>query len=219
MKPAGFYNVYVLIEGTKFADTDDESVADEVQMLKSHTGQLPRPRLQMPGLLMEIVSTVVFIVAVTVLFDLAIPRSLVDGHSMEPTFYGEDRLVVSRVHYLLGAPERGDILVFNSLVPSEAERGIMLIKRVVGLPGETVEVRDQQIYINGEALPEQYIKEDCRILRCVDDSWQLGENEYFMMGDNRNNSRDSRRFGPVPLSKIVGQVILRYWPLTSAGTI
>ncbi len=188
-------------------------------MLRSHTSQLPRPPLQLPSLWREIVGTVVFVVAVTVLFDLAIPRSLVDGHSMEPTFHGDDRLVVSRIHYLLGAPDRGDILVFNSLVPSEFERGIMLIKRVVGLPGETVALRDQQIYIDGEPLSETYIKEACGIMRCSDQTWTLGEDEYFMMGDNRNNSRDSRRFGAVPLSKIVGQVVFRYWPLPSIGMI
>ena len=78
-----------------------------------HIGDLPRPPLKTPGLLMELVGTVVFVLAVTVLFDLAIPRSLVDGHSMEPTFYGDDRLVVSRVHYMLSEPARGDIVVFN----------------------------------------------------------------------------------------------------------
>ncbi len=188
-------------------------------MLRSHTGQLARPPLLLPGLLREIVGTVVFVIAVTVLFDLAIPRSLVDGHSMEPTFYGDDRLVVSRIHYLVGSPERGDILVFNSLVPSEAERGIMLIKRVVGLPGETVELRDQQIYVDGEALTEAYIKETCGTMRCADQRWVLGQDEYFMMGDNRNNSRDSRRFGAVPINKIVGQVVFRYWPLATIGII
>lgn len=188
-------------------------------MFRGHTVDLPRPRLKTPGWIVEIVSTLVFVVAVTVLFDLAIPRSLVDGHSMEPTFYGNDRLVVSRAHYLLGAPERGDIVVFNSLVPQEAARGVMLIKRLVGLPGETVELRDQQVYINGELLDEPYIKEACRISRCGDDRWTLEEQEYFVMGDNRNNSRDSRRFDAVPLQKIVGQVIFRYFPLGSIGII
>ena len=188
-------------------------------MFSNPSTDLPRPRLKIPGILMETVSTVIFIIAVTVLFDLAIPRSLVDGHSMEPTFYGEDRLVVSRVNYLIGEPQRGDILVFNSLVESEAERGIMLIKRVVGLPGDTVDIREQEVYINGEALPEPYIKEPCQISRCREETWILGENEYFMMGDNRNNSRDSRRFGPVPITKIVGQVIFRYWPPSSIGLI
>ncbi len=188
-------------------------------MFRSHIDELPRPRLDTPGFLLEIVSTVVFVVAVTVLFDLAIPRSLVDGRSMEPTFYENDRLVVSRVHYLLGQPGRGDIIVFNSLVPSEAARGIMLIKRVIGLPGEMVEIRDQQVHINGEALDETYIKEACRIQSCRDKSWTLEADQYFVMGDNRNNSRDSRRFNAVPLYKIVGRVILRYFPLNTIGLI
>ncbi|MCY3780542.1 MAG: signal peptidase I [Chloroflexi bacterium] len=188
-------------------------------MFRSHIVDLPRPRLKTPGFVLEIVSTVLFVISVTVLFDLAIPRSLVDGHSMEPTFHGDDRLVVSRLHYLLGAPARGDIVVFNSLVPSEAARGIMLIKRVVGLPGETVELKDQQVRINGELLDEPYIKEACRISRCSDDSWTLGEDQYFVMGDNRNNSRDSRRFNAVPIQKIVGQVIFRYFPLGAIGII
>lgn len=188
-------------------------------MLNDNLKNMPRPKLKIPGMLMETLSTVVFIIAVTVLFDLAIPRSLVDGHSMEPTFYGDDRLVVSRVNYLISEPQRGDILVFNSLVPSEAEQGIMLIKRVVGLPGDLVEIRDQKVHINGVELDESYTKEVCQINRCRDDSWQLGSDEYFMMGDNRNNSRDSRRFGPVPITKIVGQVIFRYWPPANIGII
>lgn len=167
---------------------------------------------------MELVGTVVFVLAVTVLFDLAIPRSLVDGHSMEPTFYGEDRLVVSRVHYLLSQPARGDIVVFNSLRPSEAARGVMLIKRIVGLPGDSVVIRDRQVHINGEALDEPYIKEPCG-RRCRDDEWTLDADEYFVMGDNRNNSNDSRAFGPVPLHHIVGEVIFRYFPLHAIGLI
>ena len=184
-------------------------------MPTSYSNELPRPRLKLPNMLMEIVSTAIFIVAVAVLFDLAIPRSLVDGHSMQPTFYADDRLVVSRVHYLLDEPQRGDILVFNSL----EQPGVMLIKRVVGLPGEMVELHNQTISINGKALDEAYVKEPCHINRCADNAWILAENEYFMMGDNRNNSRDSRHFGPVPLNKIVGQVVFRYWPLTTVGTI
>lgn len=187
-------------------------------MLASHTGDLPRPRLKTPGLLMELVGTIVFVLAVTVLFDLAIPRSLVDGHSMEPTFYGEDRLVVSRVHYLVSDPVRGDIVVFNSLRPSEAARGVMLIKRIVGLPGDTVEIRERQVHINGALLDEPYILEPCG-RRCQDNTWTLGENQYFVMGDNRNNSNDSRAFGPVPLGNIVGEVIFRYFPLNAIGLI
>ena len=187
-------------------------------MLSSHTGQLPRPRLKTPGLLMELVGTVVFVLAVTVLFDLAIPRSLVDGHSMQPTFHGDDRLVVSRVHYLLSQPARGDIVVFNSLRANEAARGVMLIKRIIGLPGDEVTIVERQVHINGVALDEPYIKEPCG-RRCRDAVWTLGDNEYFVMGDNRNNSNDSRAFGPVPLGNIVGEVIFRYFPLNAIGLI
>ena len=190
-------------------------------MFRSHTEDLARPRLKTPTLLFELANTVIFVIAVTVLFDLAIPRSLVSGHSMEPTFYGDDRLVVSRVHYLLGAPQRGDIIVFNSLDPRESADGVMLIKRVIGLPGETVELRDQTVYVDGSRLDEPYILEPCRISssRCRDRTWTLGRGEYFVMGDNRNNSKDSRVFNAVPLHKIVGQVIFRYFPINSIGII
>ncbi len=189
-------------------------------MFSRHTGELPRPKLKTPGVLLELLSTLVFIVAVTALFDLAIPRSLVDGQSMEPTFYSDDRLVVSRVHYLLGSPQRGDTLVFNSVNPRERARGVMLIKRVVGLPGETVEIRDQKVHINGEALAEPYTKDEVCRRRCHDQQWELGADEYFMMGDNRNNSNDSRSFArAVALPDIVGRVIFRYYPPNSIGLI
>jgi signal peptidase I len=165
----------------------------------------------------EIVGTLLFMWCVVVLSDMAIPRSLVDGRSMEPTFHDEERLFISRLHYLVQRPERGDVLVFNSMNPREPE--IMLIKRVIGLPGDLIELRDQQLYINNQLVQEPYIKEPCTPMRCEDESWQLGRDQYFMMGDNRNNSNDSRVFGPVPIDHIVGRVVLRYWPLDRIGPI
>lgn len=174
-----------------------------------------RPRLRVPGFFSELVRTIIFVIAVTVLFDMAIPRSLVDGRSMEPSFVDGDRLIVSRINYLLGQPARGEVIVFNSLNPNEP--GVMLIKRVVGLPGETVSMVDQQVHINGVPLNESYTKEACN--RCPDQSWVLGLDEYFVMGDNRNASQDSRRFGAVGRDHIVGEVLFRYWPLNSFGLI
>lgn len=173
-----------------------------------------RARLRM---LIEIIRTVVFVGAVFVLFQMTIPRSVVDGRSMEPTFLDGQRLVISRLNYIMGEPQRGDIAVFNSPRPLRADEP-PLIKRVIGVPGDVVEIRDRQVYVNDELLDEPYVTEPCRA-SCRDDRWELGDGEYFMMGDNRNHSRDSRVFGAVRRSQIIGEVILRFWPLANIGVI
>lgn len=178
-----------------------------------NTNNTIKPRLRYPGFLDEILRTIIFMIVVTVLFDMVIPRSLVDGRSMEPTFENDERLIVSRLHYIVTPPERGDIIVFNSVNPLDPDS--MLIKRVIGLPNETVTIQDQQVLINGIAIDEPYIKEECSTYDCQDGEWELGEDEYFVMGDNRNNSTDSRSgsTGPIPIDHIVGRVVFRYWPL------
>jgi len=187
--------------------------------MNNRPNNLSRPNLATPSSIKEIVVTVIFVIAVTALFDLAIPRSLVDGQSMEPTFQDADRLVISRLNYLIDRPQYGDIVVFNAVDPRDAERGIMLIKRVIGLPEDTVEIRNQQVLVNGVMIEEPYIYEACSVFKCQDETWNLGEDEYFVMGDNRNHSNDSRVFNAVPFDHIIGQVILRYWPLSSVGII
>lgn len=178
---------------------------------------LPRPKIQVFRWIKEIVGTLGFIVAVFTLLQLAMPRSVVHGRSMEPNFEEGQRLVISRVNYLFGEPQRGDIIVFNP--PDQDEGEPSLIKRVIGIPGDTVEFRDQQLYVNGIVLEETYINEPCTRSSCPDNQWVLGPDEYFMMGDNRNHSRDSRRFGPVPKENIVGEALLRFWPPQNVGII
>lgn len=179
---------------------------------------MPRPKLHVPGFMQEMINMLVFAIAIFTLFEMVLPRSIVDGHSMEPSFVSDQRLVISRAHYWLGAPERGDIIVFNSPQPRSSNESA-LVKRVIGLPGDTVEFRDQQLYINGELLEEPYINEPCSNYKCRDNIWELGPEEYFMMGDNRNVSNDSRAFGPVPASNIVGEVLFRYWPISDIGVV
>lgn len=177
-----------------------------------------KPRLRNNNrLILEIVSTILFLLAANTLFDMTIPRSLVDGRSMLPTFHDGERLVISRIDYMLHAPERGDVIVLNSVNPNEPD--VMLIKRVVGLPGDIVELRAQQVYINGVLLNEPYINEPCTPNRCKDASWALAAGEYFVMGDNRNHSNDSRSFGVIPIGHIVGHVVIRYWPPDQIGWI
>ena len=179
---------------------------------------LPRPRLHTPGYIREVIDMVAFAIAAFTLFELVLPRSIVDGRSMEPSFEDRQRLVISRLHYWFSEPRRGDIIVFNSPQP-RTENESALVKRVIGLPGETVEIRNQQVYINGVLLNEPYIKEPCNTYRCRDGIWELGPDEYFMMGDNRNVSNDSRVFGPVPHRNIVGEVLFRYWPPDRFGVV
>jgi signal peptidase I len=174
----------------------------------------PRPRLARPGLVRETIISVVVIVAVLTLTELAIPRSSLDGPSMQPTLSQGQRLIISRVNYLFGEPQYGDIAVFNSPVNDTD----VLIKRVIGLPGDVIEFSDQQVYRNGDLLEEPYfINRPCSPSDCPDRTWRLGEDEYFMMGDNRNRSKDSRAFGPVTRSELVGEAVFRYWPPLEFG--
>lgn len=155
------------------------------------------------------------LLAMFMLVNLGTARFFVSGDSMQFTLSPSQLVLVSRLSYHVGMPERGDIAVFHD--PSDPDRE--LVKRVVGLPGETVELRAQQIYINGVYLEETYRTKPCDALSCSDGIWQLGPSEYFVMGDNRSHSRDSRSFGPIERGEFVGEAIFRYWPLIEFGWI
>ena len=187
-------------------------------MDQQKTELLPRPKLNRHGYVGEVISTMAFAAAIFILLQLAMPRSIVHGRSMQPSFEEGQRLVISRINYLFGQPQHGDIIVFNSPKP-RTDNEPALIKRVIGIPGDLVEMIDYQVYLNGQLLDEPYIKEPCTVRRCSDNSWQLGPDEYFMMGDNRNVSNDSRAFGPVPKENIVGEVLVRFWPIQSIGIV
>ena len=177
-----------------------------------------RPRLQRSNFVREILETVILIGLVFTLVNLATVRFYIEGPSMQPNFWAEQFLIVSRVHYLLGNPQRGDIVVFDPQGDDGTPNEPLLIKRLIGLPGEHLEMINGQVYINGTPLDESYTKEPCRS-NCADRAWDLGENEYFMMGDNRNNSRDSRVFGPVTKDRIIGEAVIRYWPPQDWGLV
>jgi signal peptidase I len=149
--------------------------------------------------------------------DLASVRFYVDGPSMEPNFYTGQRVIVSRVNYMVTNPQRGEIIVFES--PDRPGVDPPLIKRVVGLPGETVAIRDTKVYIDDRELDESYINEACNASRCRDNEWTLGPDEYFVMGDNRNRSRDSRVFNAIQREHIIGEALVRYWPPQDIGLL
>ncbi|GAB4264089.1 signal peptidase I [Thermincola ferriacetica] len=133
--------------------------------------------------------------------------------SMEPTLQPGDRIIVNKFLYRFKEPARGDIIVFK--YPRNPKRDF--IKRVIGLPGETVEIRDSVLYINGKKVDQPYLPKGLRY-----GSYgpvKVPEGSYFMMGDNRNNSEDSRVWGTLPRENIVGKAMLIYWPLARAGMI
>jgi signal peptidase I len=164
--------------------------------------------------LKELFQLALIIVFMRVGMDVFLPRYMVDGASMEPNFHTSQRVIVDRITMVLGGPARGDVVVLNS--PTNSDE--LLIKRVIGLPGEHVEIRNGRVYINGEALNEPYVAEFCTYRSC-EGSWYLDKDEYFVLGDNRMHSLDSHSFGPVKASAIQGVARLRYWPLAEADVL
>lgn len=145
-------------------------------------------------------------------------RTHVSGESMENTLQDGDQLIVDKLTYRFHDPERYDIIVF----PYQYKANTYYIKRIIGLPGETVQVVDGYVYINGELLEtEVYGREVMRDAGIAAEPITLGENEYFVLGDNRNASSDSRdpSVGIINGDNIVGRAWLRIWPLESFGIL
>jgi signal peptidase I, bacterial type len=140
----------------------------------------------------------------------------VKGASMEPNFQDNQYLIIDELSYRFHQPARGDIVVFR--YPKDPQE--YFIKRVIGLPGEKVEIKDGGVYIynqefkDGAALEEKYLSSDVKsYANGGTESVTLGAHEYYMMGDNRTESKDSRSFGPVDISFFIGRVMFRGWPL------
>ncbi len=169
---------------------------------------MPRPRLaSRRSLPREIIETALLIASIYCIVNLATARYVVEGASMAPNFKTDQFIIVSRLAYLLGNPARGDVIVFHN--PEDPAHDF--IKRVIGLPGETVKTVDGKVYINDVALNEPYVAELCQAQRC-DGTWTLDADHYFVLGDNRSHSHDGHSFGPLDRSLIIGQAWVRYWP-------
>ena len=149
----------------------------------------------------------------------------VGSSSMDPTLHGckgctNDRLLINKLVYDIESPKRGDIALFEDqqpLIPPDDP----LTKRVIGLPGDKLELRNGQLILNGEPLEEPYVKNDpCEPgnpKTCSFGPVTVPKDHYFMMGDNRTGSFDSRFFGPVPEDDLIGEAIIRFWPPARAG--
>ena len=159
----------------------------------------------------EIIKLVVLAVIIVIPFRLYIAKPfLVEGASMDPTFDTGDYLIVDELSYQFKAPERGSILVFK--YPLDPRKHF--IKRVIGLPGETIEVREGVITILNDEHPEGFVLDEpyVEIKKAEDFDFILEDGQYFVLGDNRMWSADSRVWGPLPEENIIGRPILRAWP-------
>lgn len=172
----------------------------------------------------EMISTLLYLLGVLCLTWLVITfvgqRTEVDGSSMEPMLSDGDNLIVDKISYHFRDPQRYDIIVF----PFKYEENTYYIKRIIGLPGETVQIDEKgNIYINGEVLQENYGREIIRAERVgiAANPIVLGEDEYFVMGDNRNGSTDSRDklVGNISREDIIGRAWIRIWPLDKIGVL
>lgn len=145
------------------------------------------------------------------LLQATVQVSIVTGPSMEPDLYHGQRIVVYKTAYLFHPPERGDIIVFR---PPRELGATPFVKRIIGLPGDTVEVKEGIVYINGSPLDEPYIKEPPTYTLAKE---KITGNNYFVLGDNRNNTSDSHVWGTVPHQNIIGKAWLSIWPPDSWG--
>ncbi len=175
------------------------------------------------GLRRELIEMILLVVIIYTLVNLSTARAMVIGPSMQPNFYTGQLVIINRFAYFYAGPQRGDVVVLHN--PSPACRTAPpddtncedLIKRVIGLPGEYVQIKDGRVYINSTRIEEPYIRSFCQ--KICDGSWTLNAQQYFVLGDNRNNSYDSHAFGPIPRDLIVGEAWIRYWPLQDEGVI
>ena len=174
-----------------------------------------------PNVMRELFGMLVYVGIVLAITFLIITfvgqRTHVSGESMENTLDDGDQLIVDKLTYRFHDPERFDIIVF----PFRYKDNTYYIKRIIGLPGETVQIVDGEIYINGEVLEESYGREVMQDAGLAAEPLTLGDDEYFVLGDNRNYSSDSRdpSVALIHRKEIIGRAWLRIWPLDSFGIL
>ena len=153
----------------------------------------------------EIVQTLIMAVALYFAIDFCVARVRVENVSMETSFTEGELLMVNRLNYKFSEPERGDVVIFKA--PTDPKKDY--IKRMIGLPGDQVSVQEGKLFINGAEIQEPWVHEPM----AYSGEWVVPENEYFVLGDNRNHSSDSHSWGFVPRDNLVGNAFFCYWPL------
>jgi signal peptidase I len=160
----------------------------------------------------EIIITIAMVAFIFIIFQTVIQSSIVDGSSMLPSLQDGQRLIVVKAAYMFNDPQRGDIVIVHPPVAPQNQ----WVKRIIGLPGDTIRVKNQIVYVNNIPLSEPYIKAAPEYTLSP---YKVPVNNYFVMGDNRNNSTDSHYGWTVSRENIIGEVWLRIWPLNQWGIV
>ena len=166
----------------------------------------------MKGFIREIFITAIVAVVIFVVLQTSIQSFIVVGASMEPSFDNGQRLLINKVTYRFGEPQRGDVIVFRPPDNQYAD----YIKRIIAVPGDTIEIKSGTVYVNNEPLEEDYILTRPRYTM---EKTKIAPGEYFVLGDNRANSNDSHTGWRVPRENIVGKAWLFIWPPTTWGLV
>ncbi len=167
---------------------------------------------------LEWVKTIVLSILIALLITAFVKPTMVQGQSMEPTLWENDLLIINRLLYNREEPSRGDIVVFESNQTDEDGKAKLFIKRIIGLPGEDILIREGKVYINNNMLRENYLAEEYTHGEIRE---TIPDNKLFVIGDNRNNSLDSRNpeIGIIDFDDIVGQAVMRLYPFEGLGKI
>lgn len=151
------------------------------------------------------------LISILIIYKFVAHPFLVQGASMEPTFRHNNYLLVDEISYRFTEPERGEVIVFRA----PKDRSTFYIKRIIGLPNDTVVITSEGVAVNGELIEEEmYLPQGTVTRDYAEGEFILGDGQYFVMGDNRDASYDSRRWGPIARPDIIGKVSMRLWPVT-----
>jgi signal peptidase I len=194
--------------------TDADSAATEQSAKPSPAPAQPSPIPESAGILLWVRDLVISAVAAALIILFLYQPVRVEGTSMLPRLEDSDRLFINKFVYHVSAIDRGDVVVFH--YPRDPEKSY--IKRVIALPGDELRVDQGHVYVNGRLLSEPYVPPEFQDNRSVAEM-TLPPHEYYMMGDHRSISSDSRDFGPVERSLIYGKAVFVYWPTRDAGVV
>ena len=201
------------LDGKPLGGTPEQQIRQERKDRRRKTGKI------LSGILDWVKEIAIALVIVWFVITFIAQNNNVVGTSMQPTVYANDMVIVNKVIYRFSEPKRGDIVVFPAV---ENGKKVFLIKRIIGLPGDVVDIRDGKVIVNDKELVEKYISvETSAVSGQTEFPLTVPEKQYFVLGDNRIVSKDSRylAIGTIPRSKIVGKASIRIWPFKNIGFI